>query len=187
MTYGQYHIFPRITGLKSDNARSSRSTPPVPRLYAVIMADCWIFCFVLPFPQLFALLPVHDTHVITPEIKISPFVFLHFFWHQLEENSLSYYFSLYQLTWIFWLRGHISMNSLRRSCQSKRCDPKHFWQHVYPKVHLYLDLSFFDKFRFYKGLLLHWLIPITCIRNELALHAWTAYMNDGRRKVPNDS
>ena len=60
--------------------------------------------------------------------------------------------------------------------------PKHFWQHIYPKFHHYLDLSFLDKF--YKELLLHWLIPITCIQSKLALHVWIAYMIDGRIKVP---
>ena len=45
-------------------------------------------------------------------------------------------------------------------------------------------LSSLDKFWFYKGLLLHRLIPITYILKKLALHLWTAYMNDGPSKVP---
>ena len=80
---------------------------------------------------------------------------------------------------------------MKRSCRSKRCNlldfykfRNHFWQHVYPKVRYYLDLSFLDKFQFYKGLLLHWLIPRTYILNKLALHVWIAYMNDGCSKVP---
>ena len=81
------------------------------------------------------------------------------------------------------MQCHISMNSLKRSCQSKRCDflnfyksPKHFWQHMYPKVHHYLYLSFLDKFLFYKGLLLHWLIPITYIWNGLCPYELLTWM-----------
>ena len=36
MTNGQYQFFPQITDLKSDDARSSRSTPPILRSYAAI-------------------------------------------------------------------------------------------------------------------------------------------------------
>ena len=113
-----------------------------------------------------------------------------FFWHQLEDTSLSYHFSLCQLPWIPWLRVHI-----KRSRRSEGCDlldffkfPKHLWQHVYPKIHDYLVLSFLDIFfEFFEGLLLHWLILITYIWNELALHVWIAYMNDDRSNVPIES
>ena len=91
MTNGQYHFSPWITGLKSNNARSHRSTPPIPWLYAAIKAGCWIFCFPFPFTHLFALpigcticngrivIPSYNFNVaITTEIKRSHFVFLHF-------------------------------------------------------------------------------------------------------------
>ena len=41
ITNGQYNFFPRMTGLKSDNAASSRSTPPIPRLYAAYAFSSW--------------------------------------------------------------------------------------------------------------------------------------------------
>ena len=44
----QYHFLPQIIGLRSDKARSSRSTPLIPRLYAAITAG-WVM-FPLPFP-----------------------------------------------------------------------------------------------------------------------------------------
>ena len=194
---GQYHFFPQITGLKSNNTRSSRSTALIPRLYAV-MVGCWTF-FSLFFYLTFCtscwlhtiritsncsngiVIPSHNFNVaITPEIKISPFWHLFFtFWHQLEDISLSYHFSLCRFLWIPWLGGHTSMNNLKKGVED--CD---YLNLLSPKVHHYFDLSFLDKFRFYKELLFHWLIPITCIRNELALYEWIAYMNDGRIKIP---
>ena len=139
MTNGQYHFFPQITGLESDNAWSSRPTPPIPWLFAAIAAGCWIFCFSFPFIRhfarligctLYALLPIKTTELsfhltisILPSLLKSKntLSFFFIFWHQLEETSLSYHFSLCQLPWIHWLRGHISLNSFYRSCQSKRC------------------------------------------------------------------
>ena len=53
MISGQYHFLPRFTGLRSDKARSSRSTPPIPRLYAAITAG-WVN-FPLPFPLILLL------------------------------------------------------------------------------------------------------------------------------------
>ena len=135
------------------------------------MAGCWIFCLLFCFIHLFALsigytpyglLPVvttelsfHLTMSTLPSLLKSkdPLSIVYIFWHQQEDNSLSCHSSLCQLLWIPWLRGHISMNSLKRSCQSKRCDlldfyrfPKYFWQHVYTKVHHYFELSFLNFF-----------------------------------------
>ena len=93
MISGQYHFLPRITGLRSDKARSSRSTPPIPRLYAAITAGSVMFP--LPFPLIhllafptgstpYALLPMvviippHNFQVArAPEIVRPPFPFLH--------------------------------------------------------------------------------------------------------------
>ena len=72
MISGQYHFLPRITGLRSDKARSSRSTPPIPRLYAAITAGSVMFP--LPFPLIhllafptgstpYALLPMVTTEL----------------------------------------------------------------------------------------------------------------------------
>ena len=112
MTNGQYHFFPQITGLKSDNARSSTSTPPIPQLYATRTAGCWIFFSFSFYPSLCTSNGLHTIHItsscnnrivipsyksnvgITPEIKKTPFIFLHFFWHQPEVTLLSYHFSL---------------------------------------------------------------------------------------------
>ena len=96
MTNGQYLFFPRVTGLKSDNAQSSRSTPPIPILYAAITAGCRIFYFFFSFYSSLCtsywlhtiritsncnnriVIPSYNFNVaITPEIKRSPFVFLH--------------------------------------------------------------------------------------------------------------
>ena len=130
ITNGQYHFFPQNTGLKLNNTRSSRSAPPIRRLYAAITAGCWIFCFRINSIHLFALptgctpyallpivtteLPFHLTISMLPsllKLKDSPLFFSLFFWHQLEDISLSYHFSLWQLPWIPWLPGHISMNT----------------------------------------------------------------------------
>ena len=134
MTNGQYHFFQKITGLKSDNAWSSRSAPPIPWLHASITAGCWIFCFPFSFIYLFALpigckpyalltivtteLSFHLTTSMLPsllESKDSLSFFFFFFLLQLENTSLSYHFSSRQLPWIPWLQGDISMNSLKRS------------------------------------------------------------------------
>ena len=48
---GQNHFLPRILGLRSDKAPSSRSMPHIPRLFAEITAG-WVM-FPLPF------LPIH--------------------------------------------------------------------------------------------------------------------------------
>ena len=45
----------KITGLKSDNAQSNKSTPPIPQLYSAITAGCMIFTLPFPFIHLFAL------------------------------------------------------------------------------------------------------------------------------------
>ena len=97
MTNGQYQFFPQITDLKSDNARSSRSTPPILRSYAAITV---VVKYLFPFffyPSLCILhrllsirttsnynnrivIPSYNFNVaITPDIRRSPFVFLHFF------------------------------------------------------------------------------------------------------------
>ena len=46
MTSGQYHFLPQITGLRSNKARSSKSTQPIPRLYAAITTG-WVMFFLL--------------------------------------------------------------------------------------------------------------------------------------------
>ena len=64
--------FPKNHCPQLDNAWSSRSTRPIPRLYTTIMAGCWIFCFPFPFIHLFpfpigctpyALLPIVTTEL----------------------------------------------------------------------------------------------------------------------------
>ena len=97
MTSGQYHFFPWITGLKLDNAHSSRSTPPIPWLYAA--NNSRLLNILFPFsiyPSLRTSFWLHTIHIssncnnrivipsynfnvaITSEIKRSPFIFLHF-------------------------------------------------------------------------------------------------------------
>ena len=175
ITKGQYHFFPRISGRKSDNAQC-RSTSPIPRLYAAISAGCWIFCFPFPFIHLFALTIGCTSYALlrTVTTELSFHLTISMLPSLLKQkDALSFFFifltstrghfiilpflivSLCQLLSISWLRDHISMSSLKRSCRSIFCDlldfynfPKYFKQHVYPKFHRYLDLSFLDKFRF---------------------------------------
>ena len=174
-TNDQYHFSPQITGLKSDNARSVKSTPHHSSIicsnngglldilfpfsfYSSPCTSYWLQTICITFnynKRIF--IPSYNFNIaITFEIKRS-LSFFSFFWHQLEYTSLSYQFSLCQLPWIPWLLGHISINSLKRS-RIRRCDhwefykfSKYFWQYVYPEVHHYLDLSYLDKFWFFKG------------------------------------
>ena len=111
MTNGQYQFFPQITDLKSDDARSSRSTPPILRSYAAITV---VIKYLFPFffyPSLcisYRLLSIRTTSnynnrivipsynfnvAITPDIKRSPFVFLHFFninWRIIHYRIISH-------------------------------------------------------------------------------------------------
>ena len=54
MISGQYHFLPRITGLRSGKTRSSRSTPPILRLYTAITARWVMFPLPIPLIQLLA-------------------------------------------------------------------------------------------------------------------------------------
>ena len=115
---------PRITGLKSENAWLGRSTPLIPRLYAAIMADCWIFCFLFSFLHLFAL-PVGCTPYALFPIVTKESSFCLIIW--MLPSPLKWKDPLS----IFFFR-------------SKRCYlldfykiPKHFWQQVYPKGYHY--------------------------------------------------
>ena len=68
MISGQYHFLPQITGLRSEKAWSSRSTPFIPRLYAAITAG--LMMFPLPFPLIHLLaFPTRSTpYAILPMV-----------------------------------------------------------------------------------------------------------------------
>ena len=70
MISGQYHFFPRITGFRLDKVRSSRLTPPIPRLYAAITAN-WVM-FPLPFPLIHLLVfpTVSTPYALRPMLTI---------------------------------------------------------------------------------------------------------------------
>ena len=138
MTNGQYHFFPQITGLESNNVRSSRSTPLIPRLYAAITLNIlfpFFFCSSLCTSYWLhtiritsncnhrIVIPSYNFNVaITPEIKISPFAFLYFF--DINQRTIFYNFSLFQLyntftqrfiTTLIW-PFLINFNFIRDSC-----------------------------------------------------------------------
>ena len=107
MTNGQFHFFSQITSLKSNNARSIRSTPPIPWLYAEITAGCWIFCFPFPFIYLFALpigctlyalLPIVTTELslhlkismLSSFLKSKDLLLFFFFFFDINQRKLHY-------------------------------------------------------------------------------------------------
>ena len=119
-------------------------------------------------------IPSCNFNVAIIEIKRSPFIFLYFFLTSTRGHFIILSFLIMPVALDTWV-AMIHINEQLKKKLSKKYFrllqiSKAFLTTRVQKVHYYRDLSFLDKSRFYKGLLLHWLIPITCIRNELALH-----------------
>ena len=68
MISGQYHFLPRITGLRSDKARSTRSTPPIPQLYVAITAGWVMFSLSYPLIHLLAFSTGSTSYALLPMV-----------------------------------------------------------------------------------------------------------------------